>query len=87
MRKKKRKHPTGRCHRCGYDIEGIDDPVCPECGASVAYRPEPFLEEIIGQTRGSGRRFCLSCKRIAEFSAKGVCPHCGGHVSRPADEA
>lgn len=78
--------PTERCYRCGYDIRGIEDPICPECGASTRYRPKEFLNELIEQTRGGGRRFCLTCERVAEFSGEGVCPHCGGRVSRTADD-
>ncbi|MCC5786343.1 MAG: hypothetical protein JJU33_06555 [Phycisphaerales bacterium] len=79
--------PTERCYRCGYDIRGIDDPTCPECGASVRYRPQEFLTGLVEETRGGGRRFCLTCQRVAEFSDEGVCPLCGGRVSRPAGDA
>jgi hypothetical protein len=31
----------GLCHRCGYDISGLDSSRCPECGAKIPVRPEP----------------------------------------------
>jgi hypothetical protein len=29
----------GTCHRCGYDVTGIESARCPECGAKLLPRP------------------------------------------------
>lgn len=38
LRKRKRRHTAGMCHRCGYDVREIRSGVCPECG-------ERFLQD------------------------------------------
>lgn len=30
------KHPKGACRRCGYDLQGVRDGRCPECGCHAA---------------------------------------------------
>jgi hypothetical protein len=39
--------PIDPCQRCGYDLDGLDDPescpVCPECGHSRRTDPHPIL--------------------------------------------
>ncbi len=30
----------GTCHKCGYDITGVDSSRCPECGTKLPPKPE-----------------------------------------------
>lgn len=36
-----RKHRADLCSRCGYDLTGIPEPVCPECGTRFSAQAEP----------------------------------------------
>ena len=73
------------CHKCGYDITGVEGKTCPECGANIGYRGEAFLKDLLKRTRGAGRRRCNICDEAGEFPASGVCPSCGGRSSVPID--
>ena len=34
----KRSEPTQTCHRCGYPMQRLDVPRCPECGAAYGFK-------------------------------------------------
>ena len=38
LRRYRKRH--GLCHQCGYNLTGLPEPRCPECGASCHDRPE-----------------------------------------------
>jgi predicted amidophosphoribosyltransferase len=32
------KFPRGHCRRCGYNLKGLTEPRCPECGESFKHK-------------------------------------------------
>lgn len=72
------------CWNCGYDLSGVDSPVCPECGERIA-AGGPFFEALLKRTRGTGRRQCAVCKAVDQWT-EGVCPKCGSHIGTPVGD-
>lgn len=39
--RRRRRYLTGRCINCGYNLTGLTEPRCPECGTAFALPPGP----------------------------------------------
>jgi hypothetical protein len=75
----RRRHPLpsrepGRrrqCPICRYDLTGLWEPICPECGADVTLP-------------GSEPRRCPLCRYDLTGLGEPICPECGADVDLPA---
>ncbi|MCA9277859.1 MAG: hypothetical protein H6815_03635 [Phycisphaeraceae bacterium] len=36
----------GTCHKCGYSLRGLRDPICPECGAAIKLASQRHSAEL-----------------------------------------
>ncbi len=68
------------CGPCGYDLRGLTEPRCPECGA-------PFEEQLLNQMASPRRstpkrRHCHGCGCDLHGEVEPRCPKCGREFER-----
>ena len=68
------------CGLCGYDLRGLTEPRCPECGA-------PFDEQLLEQMavphkRTPRHRYCHGCGCDLYGQVEPRCPKCGREFER-----
>jgi ribosomal protein L37E len=59
------------CARCGHDLRGQAEPVCPACGLTFAWREAVPIEELV----------CATCGYHLYGLRENRCPECGGEFT------
>lgn len=63
------------CAACGYNLRGVTQPFCPECGMVV---PRPASDKLAeSQERVPRRLWCRKCGYNLSAHRCDVCPECG----------
>jgi hypothetical protein len=67
-----------RCDICGYNLRGVEQPFCPECGRVI---PRPHVDDVeLFEGRAQRRTRCVRCKYPLQSVTGDVCPECGESV-------
>ncbi len=70
------------CPQCEYNLRGLDQPRCPECGLAIRF---PTATDESGMTEAERMALwlrdhdliCKKCKTNMRGQASNVCPNCG----------
>jgi hypothetical protein len=64
------------CDCCGYNLRGVTDVFCPECGRVIP-RPPADAVRRISANRVNLRLYCTRCGYVVTGADPGRCPECG----------
>lgn len=78
---------TFHCEQCGYNLTGLSEPRCPECGLSFTVPSSwVFCERCGHNVTGLMEPACPACGHTLSNPSFWVCPTCGERIENQFSE-